>query len=243
MINLNKRKPKNFIDGEWDWPYFDGYTGQGYSDGKFQASVAFGQTKPRTELAWCSRNHDTAFALCSNTSCLDYADDVYADCTGNMSLFPRFVGRLPKFYHGMVGRSKLRGSHTENMGNALIHEAIYKKPADYGKEPVRKKTLRGSRPNLVANPTPITTTQTLFNDTCSADTEGYANVGNVESGMPLGNNRGNTKQIQTGDEDGDVFYQARSVQNYNPWASLEAYLKFSGKKYKKKKKKNTVYIE
>ncbi len=77
-------------DLEWTWPYTDNYTGPNWSNGKWQASVANGNEKPKSRLDSYSRDHDTSYALCP-----DDADMLYYRRTRGMSFVPSFIGSLP----------------------------------------------------------------------------------------------------------------------------------------------------
>ncbi len=90
-------------DVEWTMPYTDSFTGPGWSDGKFQSSVAFGKKKPKSKTDWLSREHDTGYALCRDYTCLDNFDRMYYDRTRGMSLFPRVQGSLV-YYGNKPGR-------------------------------------------------------------------------------------------------------------------------------------------
>lgn len=89
---------------EWELPYFDGYTGPYYSDGKLQASVAHGKRVPKSKLARYSRDHDTSYNLCRDNSCLNAADELYRERTSTMSFFPRIIGKLPQLWYGRRGQ-------------------------------------------------------------------------------------------------------------------------------------------
>jgi len=85
---------------EWSLPYFqENYTGPWLSDGKFQGSVANGKAKTKSKLDALSREHDTAYALCKDSSCLRKADRVYYDKTRSMSLVPRIAGNLVRYWN------------------------------------------------------------------------------------------------------------------------------------------------
>jgi len=80
----------------WSIPYFqENYTGPYLSDGKFQESVAFGQTEPNSMLDAFSRDHDTMYALNEDESNRGFADYVYADRAFKLGGFvPRLAGLL-----------------------------------------------------------------------------------------------------------------------------------------------------
>jgi len=94
---------------DWSFPYFDGYTGPWYSDGRFQPSVANGKFKPKGRLAELSRDHDTAYYFSKgNFADNDKADREYFRRTQtenwkNFGFVPRLIGTLPLRYHNPVG--------------------------------------------------------------------------------------------------------------------------------------------
>jgi hypothetical protein len=83
---------------EWLLPYTDNYTGPFWSDGKFQASVANGKTKPKSKLDKFSKKHDASyFNAHGDAGKLNQADREYYDNTRSMSFWPSFIGSLPLY--------------------------------------------------------------------------------------------------------------------------------------------------
>lgn len=82
---------------EYYMPYFDNFTGPGWSDGKWQSSTSRAKKKALTKLDTHSKRHDSDYALCDSLSCLDRADEMYSRGTSQLSFVPRFIGKLPKY--------------------------------------------------------------------------------------------------------------------------------------------------
>lgn len=88
------------------FPYFDNYTGPYWSDGKFQASVANGKSKPVSKLDWHSREHDSCFARGKD---IYDCDEIYYQNTRGLDLRGRLVGIIPKLFHGGFFTNKKSG--------------------------------------------------------------------------------------------------------------------------------------
>ncbi len=100
-----KMKQSDEYDLEWTLPYTDNYTGPNWSNGKWQASVANGDKKPKSLLDSYSRDHDTSYATCSDDQCLDNADRLYYERSRDMSFVPRIIGSLPIAVNPIVRRT------------------------------------------------------------------------------------------------------------------------------------------
>ncbi len=124
----NERGEVEQYDSEWTFPYTDNYTGPNWSDGKWQASVAYGKTKPKSLLDAYSRDHDTAYALCRDTKCLDDADKLYFDSTRSMSFTPRLIGSLPYYFNSPLRRAYevFYGENLAKMSQAVVYNPIFR---------------------------------------------------------------------------------------------------------------------
>lgn len=71
------------------------YTGPYWSDGKFQESVAFGESEPLSQLDALSRLHDTAYATYKDRAHREAADLIYNEqATKLAGKFPELAGNL-----------------------------------------------------------------------------------------------------------------------------------------------------
>jgi len=87
---------------EYYLPYFDNFTGPGWSDGKWQSSTSRATKKALTKLDTHSKRHDSDYALCDSLSCLDDADELYSRSTSKMSFVPRTIGKMPLYGNAPV---------------------------------------------------------------------------------------------------------------------------------------------
>lgn len=75
----------------------DNYTGPYWSDGRFQTSVEFGESKPTSELDAASRLHDSAYARFGDQQHRRAADVIYAETTNDIGGASAFVGQAVKY--------------------------------------------------------------------------------------------------------------------------------------------------
>lgn len=124
---------------EWTWPYLqENYTGPYLSDGRLQASVANGKSKPNSRLDKLSREHDTAYALCRSEGCLREADLAYYKATRTMSLFPRIAGDLVLYFN-------------DPKRLFMVEDVVLKRGAKMGNENGRERASRLRRESRQVN--------------------------------------------------------------------------------------------
>ncbi len=126
-------------DIEWTLPYMDNYTGPGWSNGKWQSSVANGDKKPKSRSDSYSRDHDTSYKLCNDDSCLDDADWLY------YKRFQTFDHPVPKY---LIGPAPLLYNIPVRAVSRFFSGEKYSKMS----QAIPPPSLRGSRDSRTYQP-------------------------------------------------------------------------------------------
>lgn len=91
------------------------YTGPYWSNGKFQESVAFGDTDPQSELDKLSRLHDSAYYQYKDRAHREAADLLYKKDADTL------VGRFPE----LAGSAVQYGNYTQRQASQLADDAAH----------------------------------------------------------------------------------------------------------------------
>lgn len=121
---------------------FDNYTGPYISDGKYQSSVEFGETKPIGEWAAWSRLHDSAFAHFDDYGHRTAANSLYAQRMGELggtsqqaaAFFVTYGNQIKDSFvqiakntgYGVLGLVYSGAKNTYNLADYVSNEKRYK---------------------------------------------------------------------------------------------------------------------
>lgn len=149
--------------------YSGNYTGPYWSDGKFQESVAFGESDPKSELDALARLHDTAYATYKDRGHREAADEIFnREAKKLVGKFPHLAGDLvlygnyaqrqatqlakdvtTPFLGPLLGAAKFAATNVYNANKMLSGTYLKKEKADiealYARDP-RKSAEPPARP-------------------------------------------------------------------------------------------------
>ncbi len=82
------------------------YIGPWWSDGKWQSSVAYGKSVPRSKLDEIAREHDTRYAMHrGDRAALRLADDIFHDRAKELGFVQHLIGDVVKYGNRLLRRS------------------------------------------------------------------------------------------------------------------------------------------